>query len=396
MKSYNPTIIVVAFSRPKALLRSLLALNKAHYRCGVNLIISIDGGGCEEVIRIAEEFKFRHGIKRVINKGINLGLRSHILECGDLSKDEGSVIILEDDIVVDKFFHLYAQDALNYYCDTEDIAGISLYSPEFNEYVGLPFKPLKSEYDTYMMQVPSSWGQAWTSKQWSMFRQWQEKCSESIFQDVDSIPDYVKSWKSSSWKKYFALYLADVDKYFVYPYLSLTTNVSDPGGVHNDAGSNIVQVSIASQYRRFREFYFAPLGDNEVKYDSFMENSSKYILDFMKDFHHLKGSLCFDLYGSKSIPALQKWDYCVTSKSVRSSIRRYALDYRPQENNVIFNRTTDNGHLIFSLSESQEVMSSNMIVFNSSLMYWAGFNFLAKKFAIINLKTLIRKLWIKL
>ena len=393
---YSPTIVVVAFSRPEALLRSLAAINEACYRFNVKLIISIDGGGAEEVVSIAENFKFKHGEKEVIKRSENLGLKCHILKCGDLAKTENAIILLEDDIVVDRYFYLYAQDALNFYEDYEDVAGISLYSQEFNEYAGLPFSPLHSGYDTYLMKVPSSWGQAWTFKQWAKFRNWQAKCNGESFYNASSIPEYVKKWKSSSWKKYFALYLAEMNKYFVYPYVSLSTNVSDPGGVHNVAGSNIVQVSIASQCRKFRDFKFAPLEDNEVRYDSFMENCSKMLLDFIKTSQGIKGNLCLDLYGLKPISELQKYDYCVTSKNVRSSSRKYALDYRPHENNIIFNVLTDHQCSNFCLSRSREVVSSGPRVTSTALIYWAGFNFLAKKYAFNNLQSIFKKLWSKL
>jgi len=393
---YNPTIVVVAFSRAQALLRLLTALNDAFYRRNVKLIISIDGGGSKEVVNLSKKFEFKHGEKKVIIRDENLGLKNHILACGDLTEAEESIILLEDDIVVDKFFYLYAQDSLDHYGDSEEIAGISLYSQEFNEYAGLPFAPLLSEYDTYMMQVPSSWGQAWTFKQWDKFRNWQAMCSDIFLQDADSVPEYVKKWKSSSWKKYFALYLAEAGKYFVYPYVSLSTNVSDPGGFHNDEGSNIVQVNIASQHRRFRELNFAPLGDNEVRYDPFMENCSKTLLDFIRDSQGVRGSLCLDLYGLKSFSALQKYDYCVTSKNVRSSLCRYALDYRPHENNIIFNVLMDQRRSKLSLSKSREVISSRSKITGTTLEYWAGFNFLARKYALINLKSISKRLWSKL
>lgn len=396
MKSSIPTIIVVAFSRPKALHRSLTAINNAYYRSNVRLIISLDGGAFEEVVAIAEDFQFSHGEKLVFRREDNIGLKNHILECGDLSESEGSVIVLEDDIVVDKFFHIYAHDALSFYEDADCIAGISLYAPEYNEYAGLPFSPLQSEYDTYFMQVPCSWGQAWTSGQWFKFREWLKGVDDSELLDTPRLPDYVKKWKSSSWKKYYALYLVQCDKSFVYPYTSLTTNVSDPGGFHNVSGSNIVQVHLASQSRGFRDFHFSPVVDSALKYDSFMENCTESIFSYIKDFNQINGSICLDLYGIKPIGLLEGFDYCITSKATKAKIFSYKPDYRPVENNILFDSKAGSGHPSFKLTKTLDLCSANTQANLNELIYWAGFNFFSKKYIFSNIEGLIKRIWSKL
>ena len=96
---HHPAIVVVTYNRPDSLMRLLGSLTKARYPVGVPLIISIDGGDNREkqVVKIAEEFPWPHGKKEVICHEKNLGLRKHILSCGDLTERYDSVIVLEDD-----------------------------------------------------------------------------------------------------------------------------------------------------------------------------------------------------------------------------------------------------------------------------------------------------------
>ena len=75
-------IVVVAFNRPNSLIKLLSSLEKAFYT---------------EVVKIANDFVWSYGDKIIIDHKKNLGLKKHILSCGDLTDKYDSVIILEDD-----------------------------------------------------------------------------------------------------------------------------------------------------------------------------------------------------------------------------------------------------------------------------------------------------------
>ena len=51
-----------------------------------------------------------------------------MLQCGDISYEYGSVIVLEDDLFVSPFFYKYAVEAQEFYRDDNRIGGISLYN----------------------------------------------------------------------------------------------------------------------------------------------------------------------------------------------------------------------------------------------------------------------------
>ena len=156
-----------------------------------------------------------------------MGLRDHVLACGDLTLEYGSCVILEDDLYVSPDAYRYSKKAVNAYADEPAVAGISLYGYRHDEYQRLSFQPLDDGYDTFFMQTPSSWGQAWTSGQWSDFRAWYRSVG-----DLGRIemPRRAAGWSPvKSWKKYFLAYLIDTDRYFVFPHHSLTSNCGDPG-----------------------------------------------------------------------------------------------------------------------------------------------------------------------
>ena len=132
----KPVIIAVGFSRPNSLLRLLTSINNASFDDNdIELIITLDGGAKKEVAEIALQFNFKHGNKTLVQRDKNIGLREHILWCGDQTKKYQSVIILEDDLFVDCHFYRYAQHAINAYKDSDKLAGIALYSPRRNEYL---------------------------------------------------------------------------------------------------------------------------------------------------------------------------------------------------------------------------------------------------------------------
>ena len=198
------------------------------------IIYSIDNGGSAEVIKLSEQFKWPHGEKRIITHEAHLGLKAHILHCGDLTAEYGSIILFEDDLFVSKYFYDHANKSVNYYDGDDRIAGISLYSYDVAENGFNPFFPVDDGTDVYFMQVASSWGQAWTDSQWKAFTKWFEKHPEMTKDELP--PSYLLQWHENSWKKHFVRYLHHNDKFFVFPRHSFTTNFEEPGATASTKG----------------------------------------------------------------------------------------------------------------------------------------------------------------
>ena len=183
----------------------------------MRLVISLDNSGNPEPRKVAEAFDWPHGEKRIIAHPQRLGLRQHVLSCGDLTEQYGDVIILEDDLFVSPFFYDYTHKALQAYADDAGVAGISLYSVQFSQTVDLPFMPIDDgDSHVHFIQMAASWGQAWSRRHWQGFRQWLESNGTDI-SHINGIPADIRSWPESSWLKLYTAYIISKDLYFVYP-----------------------------------------------------------------------------------------------------------------------------------------------------------------------------------
>ena len=331
---YSPVIVVAAFNRPRSLERLLFSLKNAKGISNTRLIISIDNKEPENyIIRdIANDFEWPFGEKEVIYHPKRLGLKAHILRCGDLTKIYDSVILLEDDLFVSPYFFEYSLQALDYYASDDQIGGISLYNYPYVDMSQLPFTPINDDSEVYFMQFPSSLGQIWTSKQWEQFRIWFDKGP-----DIQLVPIHKKiiSWPETSWKKYFCAYLVSADKYFVYPRFSLTTNFNDPGTheiLENDHRGQ-------AQLRLFNTPYrFNKLADSYCIYDSHYELSPDTVKRFNS--HLADYSFEMDLYGLKDLNHIKK-PYLITSKPASAKLWGYKRALKPHDINVLLNLRGD-------------------------------------------------------
>lgn len=343
---FEPVIVVVAFNRPKSLRRLLDSLTLSKNATGARLIISIDNKDPENLVvrDIAEEYHWPHGEKEVIYHPERLGLKKHVMKCADLSETYGSVIILEDDLFVSPYFYEYAVHALNFYGEDRAIGGISLYNQPINELIILPFSPMYDESDVYFIKFPSSLGQAWTHSQWADFKQWHSEHPEI----EGIIHRNMATWPDSSWKKHFAAYLIDQNKYIVYPRMSLTTNFNDPGTNLKEFTNHDGQ----SQLRMFRDTYrFRSLKDSCCLYDHLMELHPETIRQMNPE---LRGyDFETDLYGLKEKKRITK-KYTLTTKSVSRFIKSFRRALKPHELNVICNIEGDE---IF-LAETSDILEN--------------------------------------
>lgn len=347
----QPVIVIPAYNRQQALERLLETVGKAEYPTVVKLFISLEGGASDVVKRVAHGFRSTKLDVEIIERPERLGLREHILNCGDLALAYGAVIVLEDDLLIDRYFYHYATAALNHYDADESVAGIALYSLERNEYAELPFRPMGNGYSTYPMQVPCSWGQGWTIKQWRKFRDWYATADSTTVDETVGLPDAVKKWPKSSWKKYFAAYLVKNNLNFIYPYQTYSTNCSDPGGAHMALGSDFHQTSFASQNRPLPSFLFCPSIDSEVAYDAFMEPCGMYVY---RALGLSKEQVEIDTLGIKSKEILKK-EYILTCRKVSKHIHGYPRNYRPTEHNLLY-PVSDKKQKVFSLSLRKDVL----------------------------------------
>ena len=352
----NTPIVVVAYNRPRSLSRLLKSLDQANYPHGdIDLIISIDrADNNQDVLELAEAFQWHHGNKKVIYQEVNLGLRTHILKCGDISLEYGAVLVLEDDLFVSPNFYVFAEQALNFSETDKQIGGVSLYNHQLNVHSRDNFKALEDGFDNYYFQFASSWGQAWTKTQWSKFMDWY--CTDPDIDNDKNVPAYVRSWSPKSWLKYYIAYLVEKDLYFLYPKISLTTNFSD-AGTHVGNDSTLYQVPL--DYSPQKAYIFSDVLESSSVYDAYYENLNLYTsLNVDKD------ELSVDLYGIK--PNFGK-RYLLSTKILDFNIiASFGKSLKPHEDNVL--RQID-GYEIFLYDTSVSSKNHHKVDFERHVAY---------------------------
>lgn len=319
----NIGICVIAYNRIISLKRVLSSVANGYYDEKVTLIISIDKSECKEVYKFADSFNWKHGEKRIIKHPVNLGLRTHVLKCGDLLNEFDALIVLEDDVSVAPSFYFYARQCVEKFYNDDNVAGISLYGFSYNYHNQMPFHPIQTDSDVYFMQCAQSWGEVWMKHSWFRFKEWYAD-NNSEFGYLPHLPHTICDWPQSSWLKYHTKYCIENNKYFVYPYVSLSTNNSDPG-VHYKNRNTITHAFMLYGYKD--KFNLNP----QIKYDCFFESELIYDLLGIS-----KNELCIDFYGEKC--NRKKKRYWLTMSCLPYKIIcSYDLSQRPYEWNIINN-----------------------------------------------------------
>lgn len=332
-------ITIIAYDRPQSLRRLLNSLANCVYPDGhPDLVISIDPSDKPEVLDLSNEFIWQG--KKSVNLNQNrLGLKAHVLACGSYVKDYDAILMLEDDLFLSPFFMSYVQASYQYFKDDETVAQISLYSPLLNENVLQPFYPLNEGFDNYYLQRGSSWGQVWTRKMWNDFFSWYN-VNETIDFKQQKIPENVASWpNTSSWKKYFNLYLINMNKFVTYPFASYSTNFADPG-THFSQSTNDFQTTLSLKNN---EYNFVSFFEAKSVYDAYYENCSMVYKKTL-NLPLVATDFEFDLYGTKEY--LSCFDYVISSKKSSKPVLTFSSALMPHELNINYSIIGDS----FSLS----------------------------------------------
>lgn len=322
-------IVCVAYNRPDCLSRLLASLEQASYPETTTLIISIDKSETDAVEKMADDYHWPHGESCIVKHEKNLGLRAHMLSIGNYFNKFDALIVLEDDVTVSSSFYYYAKASVEKYYGNDSIAGISLYSFSTNYQNCLPFTPAKSSYDAYFMNCAQSWGEVWMKPQWEAFIKWYESHSENFH--LGHLPQCLNEWPKSSWLKYHTRYCIEMDKYFVYPYYSMTTNNADPGINFQGNADTLFQANM--QVFLQKDFHLPETNSEEASfYDGFFQpkNLGKYL-------NIPEEELCVDLFAEK--PSCLHRHFLLTDRLMPYKVvKSFALQLRPIEMNIISHR----------------------------------------------------------
>jgi len=334
-------IVVVGYNRQNSIRRLLASLSQAEYPkdTDVPLVISIDCSNNQELYQYVNDFEWPFGEKYVNIQTERLGLKKHILQCGDLTKYFKAIVLFEDDIYAGRYFYDYVKQAVDYYYDDDNIAQISLYNSEVNCYVNLPFSPVNNGYDAYASQDVSTWGECWTDKMWYQFRLWLDHQSDFSLEKYD-VPQPMRSW-TRAWSIYFIAYILESNKYVLTPYISHSTNFGD-AGEHSDTSNNFVQVNLMDGERDYSWGSFADM----VKYELFYNN-----IDIYNWLGMTPSELSLDLYNFRK-GCRHKRFVLTTAKLPYTVVKSFGLQLRPLELNI---KERIEGHGIYLYdTESEE------------------------------------------
>lgn len=325
------SIVVAAYNRPALFRRVLKSIASADYgNCrDIPLILSIDRSeDCyREMADIAGAFHWEFGEKRVFLHDKRLGLREHFLFCGDLTREYGTVIFLEDDIVVSPHYFAFAAACEMKYSSDKRICAASLYNLEYNETAHRPFRPVEDGTDTWFLQF-ASWAPVYFPLQWAEFRAWYDASEKPIRED-SCLPDNARKWRFTSFRKFHMKWSLENGKYVVYPRVSLATNFAE-AGQHYAHDSNNLQVPLLM--RPIYAYRLADFDQSPAIYDGFMEITQAALKRLAP---HLEPyDFDVDLYGTKRAENMRR-PYCLTVRKAARPEEEYARQAVPHEMNVI-------------------------------------------------------------
>lgn len=283
-------IVVVAYNRAKALAKLLNSLKRVETDINVPLVISIDGGGTEAVNKIANDFEWQYGEKKVIIHE-RLGLVKHFIWAGDQTETYGNVLFLEDDLYVSPDIINYSQQLISFYKDDERITGGSCYNMPYT-LSGMRFYQVQDGYDNYFWQHPY-WGNIWFGEQWLLFREYLKTYKENN----DLLPTNVQTW-TRSFKKIYLQFLVENHKTMVFPRVSLVTNNGIGGGEHNQVDA--YQFHVPFNISAGKHYNFSKYDESMARYDVFEEIEVELI--------------------KKLCPEIKDYDFTVDTKFNRNTL----------------------------------------------------------------------------
>jgi hypothetical protein len=285
----------------------------------------------KSVYDIARQADWPHGEKHVIERETRLGWAEHALACADLTRQFGSIILLEDDLYVSPAFYDYVAQSLEYYSTVGSVAGVSLYRMTLNENppVPLPFYPIDDGGDVFFLQKGLPWGFAFTHRQWEGFSGWYRSKAGHMFV-TDELPSRVLSWPDTSLSKYFIKYLKKFNRYVVYPRRSLSTNFGD-AGLHHKCDNRYFQAPLQLSGRSWN---FTFPDDSVAVYDAHFEilpEKLDVLSNQLRDYPYV-----VDLYATRDLGKVDT-DWVLTTIPPAGCVRSFARELVPMEMNVVEN-----------------------------------------------------------
>lgn len=230
----------------------------------------------EDVNKVRDYIRSIEGFKsiNVIERENNWGLANNLIDgITKIVKKYKRVIVIEDDLILSKYFLKFMNDALDMYADVEEVSAISGF-----------VNPVKRELpNTFFLKYFACWGWATWERAWNLFETDSVLLKEKLLDhgnirefNIDHSVSYMRmledqiNGRINSWAIRFYASSFVNDKYILFPGESLTMqNGMDGSGTHsgrvNSYAVELAQTPIniitsevtvnRKVYNAFRDFY---------------------------------------------------------------------------------------------------------------------------------------------
>ena len=236
-------IALFTFNRPEHTRAALESLAKNPEFLTSSLYIYCDGAKSDSDSARVEETRelvrdWPHPDKKVIERDRNWGLANSIIDgVTRLSATHGQVIVMEDDLVVSRYFLEYMNSALDKYRDDDRVISIHGYS-----------FPIRGLPEAYFLKGMGSWGWATWKRGWDLFEPDAQKLYDELLErklmhrfNVNGAYPYRRMLRDQihgrvdSWAVRWYASALTLDKLSLYPGRSLVHNIGlDGSGIHCD------------------------------------------------------------------------------------------------------------------------------------------------------------------
>lgn len=182
-----------------------------------------------EIVRNEKRFKNVFVIENKENKGLSISIIDGVTE---ICKQFGFAIVLEDDILVSRYFLNYMNQSLNLYKNVNEVGSINGY-----------WYPIDEKFnETFFLRNQSCWGWATWERAWNLFQSNGSKLLKELESkklvkefDLDGAYEYTKmlsdqiSGKNDSWAIRWDASMFLENKLSLYPSISLVKNIGFDG-----------------------------------------------------------------------------------------------------------------------------------------------------------------------
>ena len=201
-------------------------------------------------MRAANESVYTHGDKVIIARKTRMGLKEHVLACGDLTYEYGNIIVLEDDIVTSPYFLQFMNDAFRLYHDEPKVMHVS------------GFTRLSPQPSPYFTPFMSGWGWGTWRDRWNghfLHFQTREEALKDVSPEVLEQIEYGGVFpclkdldrRPIPWDICWGLAIRKAGGLCLYPSKTLVRNIGLTGGTHYNLPSSIFNFQLLRLIQRY-------------------------------------------------------------------------------------------------------------------------------------------------